>query len=77
MLRANPTRIELRDVDIKEYDTIRASWKKNNDRFNGEAAASSSTPNQIYYDSQTQREEDAKQAKNARHARLGYDKTTK
>ena len=65
MLRTTPTRIELKQEDIREYEDMKEMWKKesqmNNDQRKDHIGDS------IY-------QETAKNAqKNERHSRMGYN----
>ncbi len=69
MLRVNPTKIELRDSDLKEYEATRLTWKSVPRPSVRESLFSDSPPAD---EAQRIRAEDLKKQKEVRHARLGY-----
>ncbi len=69
MLRVNPTKIELRDSDLKEYEATRLTWKSAPRPVVRESLFPESPPTD---EAQRIRAEDLKKQKEARHARLGY-----
>ncbi len=64
MLRTNPSRIELKQDDLAEYEQMKVEWKKELQR-NGNNNENKSQ--NIFHDSS-----EKNQQKSERHTRLGY-----
>ena len=66
MLRTTPSRIELKQEDIREYEDMKEEWRK-------ELQNISNTQNNIHHDNSIHHPDTVKNAqKNERHARMGH-----
>ena len=77
MLRTNPTRIDLRDVDLKEYESARLAWKANEQHARGGGGTENVNDERIDSNNDISNRGQSQGAKNARHARMGLEKTSK
>jgi hypothetical protein len=67
MLRTTPSRIELKQEDIREYEEMKGEWKKELQKSNNYNQNKNNNNEKIHHDPIKNAQ------KNERHKRMGFD----